>query len=71
MRSDKTIYSINIADVQTVAEQELNRKLSQDELKLVEEAALSDDYFGWYDGICRIIQHLQITKTKDDKSTGQ
>lgn len=50
MRSDKIIYSINIADVQTVAEQELDRKLTQDELKLVVDAALEDDYFCWYDG---------------------
>ncbi|PIS30943.1 MAG: hypothetical protein COT43_00725 [Candidatus Marinimicrobia bacterium CG08_land_8_20_14_0_20_45_22] len=61
MRSDKTIYSIQIADVQTVAEQELDRKLTQDELKLVADAVQSDDYFGWYDGIIRIFQKLQLT----------
>ncbi|HNZ37250.1 MAG: hypothetical protein KA076_04705 [Candidatus Marinimicrobia bacterium] len=46
MRSDKIIYSINIADVQTVAEQELDRKLTQEELKFIADEALSTDYFG-------------------------
>jgi len=61
MRRDKIIYSINISDVQTVAEQELERKLTQEELKFVVDAAQSDDYFGWYDGIVRIFQKLQLT----------
>ncbi len=34
---EKIIYSINIEDVQNVAEQELERKLTAKELKLVED----------------------------------
>jgi len=60
MRSDKIIYSINISDIQTVAEQELERNLTREELKLVVDAAQSDDYFGWYDGIVRIFQRLRL-----------
>jgi hypothetical protein len=60
MRNDKIIYSINISDIQTVAEQELERELTQEELKLVVDTAQSDDYFGWYDGIVRIFQRLQL-----------
>lgn len=60
MRSDKIIYSINIADVQTVAEQELDRKLTQEELKFIADEALSTDYFGWYEGIVEIFQHLKL-----------
>ncbi len=60
MRSNKIIYSINIADIQNVAEQELDRKLNQDELKLVVDEALSNDYFGWYDGIVEMLKHLKI-----------
>ena len=29
MKEDKMIYSINIEDIQTVAKQELNRKISK------------------------------------------
>ncbi len=61
MYRNKIIYSINISDVQTVAEQELERNLTQEELKLVVEATQSDDYFGWYDGIVRIFQKLRLT----------
>lgn len=34
---EKIIYSINIEDVQNVAKQELGRKLTAEELKLIEE----------------------------------
>jgi len=61
MRSDEIIFSINIEDVQTVAEQELERSLIPEEIELVRETALSYDYFGWYDGIVRIFQKLQLT----------
>jgi len=43
MKKDKIIYSINIEDVQTVAKQELNRKLSNEKLKMV-EIKLGDYY---------------------------
>lgn len=35
---EKIIYSINIEDIQTVAEQELDRKLTAKELRLVENS---------------------------------
>jgi hypothetical protein len=60
MQNSRIIYSINISDIQTVAEQELERELTQEELKLVVDTAQSDDYFGWYDGIVRIFQRLQL-----------
>ena len=37
MNKNKIIYSINIEDVQNVAEQELERKLTAKELRLVED----------------------------------
>lgn len=61
MRSKKIIFSIDISDIQNVAEQELERSLTPEEIELVKETALSDDYFGWYDGIVRIFQRLQLT----------
>ena len=58
MKEDKIIYSINIEDVQTVAKQELNRKLSDDELKIVEMKL--GDYINWYEAINTTIN--EITK---------
>jgi len=48
---EKTIYSLNIEDVQTVAEQELKRKLSPEEVEIVEREI--GDYIDWYDIIFR------------------
>jgi hypothetical protein len=37
MKPSKIIYSINIEDVQDVAEEELGRKLTKRELKIIED----------------------------------
>ncbi|KAA3597109.1 MAG: hypothetical protein DWQ06_13835 [Calditrichaeota bacterium] len=47
--SEKIIYSINIGDVQNVAEQELGRELTPKELKVIEDKI--GDYFDWFDSI--------------------
>ena len=49
MRKNKVIYSINIEDVQNVAEQELDRELTADELKIVEEKI--GHQVDWYSAI--------------------
>ena len=46
---DKIIYSINIEDLQTVAEQELERELTNDEIEIVEKRL--GDYLDWYGAI--------------------
>jgi hypothetical protein len=46
---NKIIYSLNIADLQTVAENFLDRKLSSDEIKRVIEKL--PNYIDWYDAI--------------------
>ena len=48
-KKEQIIYSLNIEDVQTVAEQELNRKLSHEKIKIVEDQI--GDYINWYDTI--------------------
>lgn len=53
--ASKIIYSINIEDVQNVAEQELGRKLSKKELKIIEEKI--GDYIDWYENINMAIQN--------------
>ena len=49
MKNDKIIYSLTVEDVQNVANQELERNLSPDEiLKIVELIA---EKINWYDAI--------------------
>ena len=55
---EKIIYSINIEDVQNVAEQELERKLTVKELKLVEGKV--GDYINWYEAILNAIDASKI-----------
>ena len=44
MEDDKIIYSINIEDVQNVAQQEMGRILTSDELAIVEEKIGENEY---------------------------
>ena len=55
---EKVIYSINIEDVQNVAEQEIERKLTAKELRLVEDKV--GDYINWYEAILNTINELKI-----------
>ena len=55
---EKIIYSINIEDVQNVAEQELERKLTAKELRLVEDKV--GDYINWYEAILNAINEVKI-----------
>ena len=56
---EKIIYSINIEDIQNVAKQELDRKLTEEELKLVEDKL--GDYVGWYEAILHAMNELKLT----------
>ncbi len=56
----KVIYSINIEDIQNVAEEELGRKLSKKDLKIVEDKI--GDYIDWYGAIEMAMQHLNLSK---------
>lgn len=53
--TSKIIYSINIEDVQNVAEQELGKKLTKKELKIIEDKI--GDYIDWYEAINMAIQN--------------
>ena len=48
-KKSKVIYSINVEDLQTVAEQELERELTDEEIKDVEKRL--GDYIDWYGAI--------------------
>ncbi len=48
-RKSEIIYSINVGDIQQVANQILDRKLTEKELVLVEESI--GDYIDWFQAI--------------------
>ncbi|MFZ3166828.1 MAG: hypothetical protein WA130_04375 [Candidatus Methanoperedens sp.] len=61
--TSKIIYSINIEDVQNVAEQELGRELKEKELKVVEDKI--GDYIDWYEIVNMIItNNIAAIQTK-------
>ena len=60
-KKDKVIYYISVSDIQEVAEEELDRELSLEEIKLVQDRV--GDYISWYDAILLTINDL-IAKSK-------
>lgn len=54
MREDKIIYAISVEDVQQVAQMEMNRDLTDSELKIVEVNI--GDQFDWFEAIASVIQ---------------
>lgn len=55
----KILYSISREDVQNVAGEELGRKLTEEELKLVQGKL--GDYVGWYEAILHAMKELKLT----------
>ncbi|MFQ5560029.1 MAG: hypothetical protein ACE5FU_05510 [Nitrospinota bacterium] len=47
------IYSLNIADIQTVAEQEMGRELTQEEIDKIKDTIA--EKIKWYDAIAEAI----------------
>jgi hypothetical protein len=62
MKPSKIIYSINIEDVQNVAEEELERTLTKKELKLIEDKL--GNYIDWYGAIDIAIQNGIVNSGK-------
>jgi hypothetical protein len=62
MKNSKIIYSINIEDVQNVAEETLHRKLNNEELALIEDNI--GRHIDWYDAISSCIHELKYYKQK-------
>ena len=52
----KTVYSINVEDIQNVAEEQLGRELTEKEVNFVEDRL--GDYIDWYDSICIALNDL-------------
>lgn len=55
MNTSKIVFSINIEDVQNVAEEELGRKLTNKELKIIEDKI--GEYIDWYSAIDMAMQN--------------
>jgi hypothetical protein len=62
----KIIYSINIEDVQSVAEQEIGRDPTLDELKIVADKI--GDQFDWYGSINAVLdEHITKLESSHDQ----
>ena len=53
---DRIIYSINVEDLQTVAEQELERELTDEEIRNVEKRL--GEYIDWYGAIASTLNEI-------------
>ena len=69
INTSKIIYSINIEDVQNVAEEELERKLTKKELEIIEDKL--GDYIDWYSAIDITIQNEILKLGKNAASDRQ
>ena len=58
MRIDKTVYKLVVGDLQEVADECLERKLTEKEIELLSNNI--GDYINWYDTIQNAMIHLEI-----------
>ena len=58
MRKDKIIYKLSVEDIQTVAEEMLERKLTSEELKKVIDKL--PDQVHWFDAIHNTFMNLRL-----------
>ena len=58
MKHDKIIYELRINDIQEIAEQDLERELTKEELGKVIE--LVPNYVNWSDAISFAIEELRL-----------
>jgi hypothetical protein len=65
-KKDSIVYSISVADIQDVADQELDRELTPEEVKWVENRV--GDYISWYDAIALAINEMIAKQNVDNKS---
>ncbi|MFC1677207.1 hypothetical protein ACFL3G_09120 [Planctomycetota bacterium] len=60
---ERIIYSINVVDIQEVANQVLKRRLSKEEVALVEESV--GGYIDWFQAIENSIwEHITLPQSK-------
>jgi hypothetical protein len=64
---NKIFYSLNIDDIQTVAIQEINRKLSESEIDNIKEFIA--EKINWYDAIANTISEKHIKAKSKRRKT--
>ena len=60
MKKNEVFYELSVEDIQEVAEQELDRELSPEEIKYVEGKV--GDYIPWFDAISLAINEMLAKK---------
>lgn len=64
MRKNKKVYWIDVGDIQEIAEQDLNRKLTEEELiKVIDKMG---DYINWADGISYAFVELGLKEAEEE-----
>jgi hypothetical protein len=58
LSKNKILYSINVADVQTVAQELIERKLTDEEVLMVSDKI--GDHIAWFDAIWYAMQDTQV-----------
>ena len=66
-KKDRIVYSISVADIQDVADEELERELTPEEVKWVENRV--GDYISWYDAIALAINEMVAKQNTDNNLT--
>jgi len=59
------VYSLNIEDIQTVATEEIDRELADDEIDKVKD--LIGKYINWYDAIRNSIMEITVLNFQESK----
>lgn len=63
-KKDRVIYSLSVADIQEVAADILDRELTPEEVKLIEDRV--GDYIPWYDALARALNEIFPTQNVGD-----
>lgn len=59
LNSNKIVYSINVGDLQTVAQEIIERDLTDEEISVVVDKM--GDHIPWFDAIWYAIQDAQVS----------
>jgi len=65
MRKNKVLYKIIVEDINNVSEEVLNRKLTDSEIKKVENRI--GDYINWYDAIENTFSDLGLIPKNEEE----
>ena len=58
--NQKIVYSINVDDIQTVAQLDIDRELTRDDIVSIEDSITEN--IGWYDAIAAAINDQIVVK---------